>query len=316
MFNEIITFSFLLFAIYGLTTTAGVISERSGIVNIGLNGNVIAGALGSLMFHGWMSRGTFLHGFDTDPSFGVDLVALIVSGIFGVIVSFVFSIATVTLKGDHVIVGTAVNILMAALAFVFLFLDKSRSFSTPDYSGSVLISTTKVIHGFDYRDLVYFFIAIALMAIMWFMIRYTKFGLRMWASGENPLALAAAGVSVLRIRYQAQIIVGFISGVAGGIYMKYTLGNFNGGVEGIGFIAMALLVISQWRIHWVVLVAFVFAVIQSTLKAYNITLQNHNVPVEYVRAIPFAIPIIVLPFFSKVSKMPKFDGQIYDPSQR
>lgn len=319
MFNEMLNILLLLFAVYGLAMAAGVVSERSGIVNIGLNANIIAGALASLIVHGLLKLGGSA-GVQNQASFGVDFLGLLVGGLSGVIISWLFSVATITLKGDHVIVGTALNLLLPTIAFVVFILDKSNIFTIGDYdnkNGSIQLS--KALSGeFDWRNLIYAFIAIFLIGLTWFAIRYTKIGLRIWASGENPHALAAAGVNVHRVRYVAQVIVGFLSGIAGTIYLKSTNGIFTGDVGGIGFIAIAIIVIAQWRIHWGVLATFVFVVIQAALQAYNIEIVGQVGPGAqyFMEAVPFIVPILVLPFFRKISNMPKHDGLIYDASQR
>lgn len=309
----------VLFAVYGLAMTAGVVSERSGIVNIGLNANIIAGALGSLIVHGLLKLGGPTASFD-DTSFGVDFLGLLIAGLSGVIISWLFSIATITLKGDHVIVGTALNLLLPTISFIVFIFDKSNIFTSGDYDNkNGLIQLSRATSGeFDWRNIIYFFIAILLIGATWFGIRFTRIGLRLWASGENPHALASAGVNVHRVRYIAQIIVGFLSGVAGAIFLKSTKGVFSGDVGGIGFIAIAIIVISQWRIHWGVLATFVFVTIQAALTAYNIDIVKQVGPGAsyFMEAVPFIIPIIVLPFFRKISNMPKHDGLIYDASQR
>lgn len=316
-FNQIMSMSLLMFAIYSLITTAGIISERSGIVNVGLNGNIIAGAIGALVMHGALDLSKAVAFRQEDANFGIDLLSLVISGLFGVITSYLFSLATITLKGNHVIVGTAINILMPVIAFIIMYIDATTSNSftpttNPGKSGDIRVAAQG---GFDWRDIIYFFISIILIALSWVMIRYTKFGLRMWASGENPHALAAAGVNVHRIRYQAQIIVGFLSGVAGAVFLKWNNGSFSGNVGGLGFFALAMLVISQWRIHWAVPVVMIFAIVQSTLSVMQIRLST-IVPKEFMEIVPFAAPLVVLPFFKKISNMPKHDGLIYDPSQR
>lgn len=150
-FNQIMSMALLMFAIYGLVTTSGIISERSGIVNIGLNGNIIAGAIGALIMHGAFDLSKAIAFRQEDAIFGIDLLSLLVSGIFGIITSYLFSLATVTLKGNHVIVGTAINILMPVLAFVIMYIDATTSNSftpttTPGKVGDIRIAAQG---GFD-----------------------------------------------------------------------------------------------------------------------------------------------------------------------
>lgn len=321
MFNNILNFVILLFAIYGLVATAGIISERSGVVNIGLNANILAGALGALIFHGLMGLGA-KNAFGADPVLWVDMVSLIFSGLFGVVVSMLFSLATITLKADHVIVGTAMNILVPAVVFVFLFMDSKSTdamFAIKATSGIALVASENVFGNFDFYNLIYLAITAAIMGGMWFMIRYTRLGLRIWASGENPHALAAAGVDVHRTRFFAQFIVGFIAGVAGGMQLKYDAGSFTTlSAGGIGFVAIALLVIAQWRIHWAALVVSIYAIIMGVLRGFQDDIQVNlfQGAVEVFQIIPYVLPLIALPFFRNVSNMPKHDGLIYDAGQR
>ncbi len=150
-FNQIMSTALILFAVYGLATASGIVSERSGIVNIGLNGNIIAGVLGSLIMHGVLNMSKAATPNLEDASFGIDLLSLLISGLFGIVASYLFSIATVTLKGNHVIVGTAMNILMPTLAFVFMYLDAtSNNFFTPATTpGKVGAVTIASISGLD-----------------------------------------------------------------------------------------------------------------------------------------------------------------------
>lgn len=313
-FSEIMTLAVLLFAIYGLTSTAGIISERSGIVNLSLNGYLMIGAIGSLIAHGMFSRG-----FDAqEGSLAIDLVSILFGALFAMVSSILFSVATINLKGDHVIVGTAMNLLLASIGFMIRFMDLNSGepkFTRPGYSGSVMVHT--VPSGFDYTTLIYLFIAVAIMLLLWFVIRKTKFGLRLWASGENPNALAAAGVNVYTIRWSTQFIVAGLAGLAGGIFVVYKQGLYSGTVEGIGFIALAFIVLSQWRIHWAIPISVVFAVLQAWLQKEAFTFQTTHPGMNYaMEIIPFAIPIVALPFFKKISNMPKHDGLIYDKSKR
>lgn len=313
-FSEVMTLAVLLFAIYGLTSTAGILSERSGIVNLSLNGYLMIGAIGSLVAHGFLNRGVLAQ----EGSLTIDLVSILFGALFAMVSSILFSIATINLKGDHVIVGTAMNMLLASIGFMIRFMDNNRAepkFTNPGYSGAVMVHT--VPSGFDYSTLIYLAIALVIMALLWFMIRYTKFGLRVWASGENPNALAAAGVNVYAIRWATQFIVAGLAGLGGGIFIVYTQGLYSGSVEGIGFIALAFIVLSQWRIHWAIPVSIVFAILQAWLQKAAFSFQTTNPGLNYVmEIIPFAIPIVLLPFFKKVSNAPKHDGLIYDKSKR
>lgn len=158
-------------------------------------------------------------------------------------------------------------------------------------------------------------VAIVILLAGMFLINKTKIGLRIKASGEYPQALAAAGVSVYKTRYIALGIFGFLAGVAGALIMPL-LGSFSGHVNGYGFIAVAVLVVSSWKIKKLLIAAPVIGVLIAIGNSGELIPVINMIPREYIRMIPFIVPIVVLIFASKNSKAPKAVGQIYDKSKR
>ncbi|NOQ50333.1 MAG: hypothetical protein GQ557_01540 [Mycoplasmataceae bacterium] len=279
----------MLASIYSLVAIGGLISSRSGVVNISLDGTMIIGALA---FASIMQWDFLVNNF----GFFAFFFAALFAGIIGMIYSQLFSLATVNLMSDQVIVGTALNLFAPALSLtvLFLFFNQDVLNTFPDTGGQLSYA--------------FFFAAITIIIISCLALLLWKstYGLRLRSAGENPYALETAGKSVRKIRHQAISLTGFICGFAGGMFVIANSNTFNGSVNGSGFIAIAIVIFGQWTISrsvvGAVMIAFVVALAQPLI------IWVPAIPYELFNVIPFVLPIVALCFL-KSGKAPAAEGK-------
>ena len=288
-------------ASYLLASTAGLFSEKSGVVNIAIEGMMIMGAL---------TYSLFLKTTDpnSDHSY-MQYIALIAVMLVGIIFSLILSLGAVTFMGDNIIVGTAINILAPGLA---ILITKALN------NGNELIKLG------NYQDMqvfgksghFYIFLAISFLIIIatWFVFNKTKFGLRIKAAGENPNALAAAGVNVNKIRYQSLMISGALAALAGAFAVNI-VNTFTGNMNGMGYIAIALLIMSQWNILYIPLSSLLFSIIYALSYSYLTLSFLQDVPKIIFDILPFLLPIITMMIF-KSKGAPNSLGKPYNKEQR
>ncbi len=301
-FSLILESFIVLWASYMLASLAGLFSEKSGIVNIGLNGIMVMGAMSfSIVMASTQMRDTF--GVYTP------FIGLIVGGGVGILVSLLFGFFVINLYSDQIIVGTAINIIAAALSIIIIKSIYHQDFinftvDNPAFSSEMIINVIYIA---------FLVIAILIMIFCFFIFKNTKFGMRIKASGENPYALETSGVSVNKIRYQSVIISGFLAGMAGAIAMQSMQNNFQGTVNGMGYIAIAILIFGQWKVIGITIGSFVIAILMA-IGQYWLTFDI-NFPSEIVNTLPFVIPILVM-MVTKTSNAPKMVGKPFKKDER
>lgn len=281
-------------------------SERSGVVNIALEGLMILGAFFGFIFLNFMDGFSNVHFINL-------ILAFIVGGVAAMLFSLIHAYAAINLKANQIISATAINLFAPALAIIFARM----------YNGSISkeINFEKSYHVFNFLGLetnLGLFIGIAVLVIGNFVLYKTRFGLRLRACGEHPHAADSVGINVYKIRYIGVMISGFLAGVGGMILILSTLSAFNGSVSGYGFLALAVLIFGQWkpyRIAGAAMIFGVFRVIGSSYDSFDILL-NSGIKGEFYNMLPFVITIIVLIIYSKSSQAPKAAGEPYDPGKR
>lgn len=302
MFGTIINIALILTAALALGALSGYFSEKAGIANIAVEAFMIFGAFGYSLLYPALYES--MSGWAIIPS-------LLLAGVLGVVGSSIFAALTINLKSDHIIAGTALNILAPAITMMVVTSTFDKSYinlSVPsdffklgDINGTTIVLTI---------------VAAIFIGLSIFINKKTVLGMRIKASGEHPQALASAGVSVYKTRWTALIISGFLGGVAGGIIL-WRIGNiFNGNMQGFGFIAVAILVLASWKVARVGIFAVGFALLIAFAEAAIGIEWLSFLPKEFVNMIPFILPIVVLAFTSRKSRAPKAVGQIYDESKR
>ncbi|MCC3161191.1 MAG: ABC transporter permease [Mollicutes bacterium PWAP] len=308
--NSFLTGFVIISIVYMLASISGLFAERSGTINLSINGGMIvaAGAYAFTMYV--LTHSNFGNGL-INFSIWMIFVGLLSSLIIGIMIGFLLSFATITLRSDQVITGTAINIIAPIITIIALW--SLNSFSSIDMNPYIMTTfsnlTTLEI------AIITFVIFSILIFILWLIMKFTSFGLRLKSAGENPQALAMSGISVVKTKYIAILISSILSALAGFVWIALPglSSSFNNNVEGIGFLALGILIIGQWRFHWVILSGILFSILYSVVHTYTEQFAN----AKYILyAIPYIGSIIALPLVSKYSRTPKAIGIPYINSGR
>jgi simple sugar transport system permease protein len=303
-----------------ITALGGLVSERSGVVNIGLEGLMIIGTfVGAYVIH------LFAQGLEPGQgvSFGMVAVALIAASLAGGLFSLLHAYASITLNANQIISGTAINMLAAAFAL----------FMSELLTGSERLGVLSGVRRFDFPvlskipvigDLLFTkmylttYLVFVIVIIVWFVLYKTPVGLRLRSCGEFPQASASMGINVLRMRYTGVFVSGLFAGLGGAILVLTYKGEFTGAVDGLGFLALATLIFGQWK-PWKVLGAsffFGFMRTMSTMASVNDGLKALALPQELYKALPYILTLVALVIFSKNTVGPKALGETYDAGKR
>lgn len=296
-----------------ITALGGLYSERSGVVNIGLDGLMIVGS-----FVGAFSISIF------EESMGGNtpvLLGLLVAAIAGAIFSLLHAFASITLKADQVISGTAINMIAGALT-VFLARTITGS-GNIRIKGRLLkesipgLSEIPIIGPLFFTD-VYLttVIVLLILIISTFVLYKTKFGLRLRACGENPHAADAAGINVYRMRYIAVMISGAFASLGGAVIISTYGGEFNGSVAGLGFLALAALIFGQWKPLGILGATFFFGFAATLANVSQAIPELQQVSPMLLKIFPYVATLVALIVFSKRSQAPKAVGEIFDKGKR
>ena len=298
-----------------IVALGGMFSERSGVINIALEGIMVMGAFTSIffinMFQGSMSGQ------------GLLIIAILIAAVTGAIFSLLHAFAAINLKADQTISGTALN--MFAPAFAIFIARIINGVQQVQFTDTFHIDKVPVLGDIPVIGPILFqncyittYIGFAIFAIAAIVINKTRFGLRLRACGENPQAADSVGINVYKIRYAGVIISGALAGIGGLVFVIPTSTNFNASVAGYGFLALAVLIFGQWRTGSILGAAFFFGVMKTLSSAYSgiPVLKDLPIPNEVYKMIPYIATLIVLAFLSKNSKAPKAAGIPYDKGTR
>ncbi len=299
---------------------AGMFSERSGVVNIALEGIMAVGAFVSITF-------IFLVKNSWTVNNWVFLLAIIIAAAAGLVFSILHAYAAINIKSNQIISGTALNMFAPAIA-VFLaraaisgnqhinfpnnnfFIRKIPTLSDIPFIGPIFFT----------RTFITVYIGFLILIVAYIVMFKTRFGLRLRSCGEHPQASDAAGINVKKMRYAGVLISGALAGI-GGLFLFVPIGNTldtSLGASGYGFLALAVLISGQWKPGKILLYSLVFGFF---VKIANKTalipfLDNLNIPTDFIAMTPYIITIIVLIFTSKNSQAPRASGEPYDPGKR
>jgi general nucleoside transport system permease protein len=267
-----------------LAALGGLLSERSGVINIALEGLMLAGAFTSAVV-------TYYAG-----SPWVGLLAGIGAGVF---VAAIHAIACIKFDSNQVVTGTAINILMFGVPTLLSGALFGTTGSTPQIPRANLIPTAPII------------VAFVLVPVLWYVLYRTPFGLRLRAAGEKPEAADTAGISVAGIRYSGVLLSGALAAI-GGAYLSIGQSSLftRNMTAGRGFIALAALIFGKWRPVQTMLACLLFGF----AEAAAIQMQGvvRYVRVEYIQIIPYVLTIVVLAVFIGASRAPRALGQPYE----
>lgn len=298
-----------------IVALGGMFSERSGVVNIALEGIMIIGAFAGILFINFFQESL--------PGQPVLLLAILVSALSGMLVSLAHAYASINMKADQVISGTAIN--MFAPAFAIYVARMIRTVQQIPFINQFRVSSVPLLGSIPVIGQLFFqntyittYLGFLILLISWLVLYKTRLGLRLRACGEHPQAADSVGISVYKMRYIGVIISGALAGIGGLVFVIPTSTNFNASVSGYGFLALAVLIFGQWKPIRIMFAAFFFGLLKAVSSSYSgiSFLQNINIPSYFYKMLPFAVTLIVLVFTSKKSQAPRAAGMPYDKGGR
>lgn len=320
-----------------IAALAGIFAERSGIINLALEGIMIFGAFCGVLFVRIMQENMILV---KEQGQLLMLLAMLVASIMGALFSLLLSFSAINLKADQTIGGTALNLLAPAFVLFFInllthqnvmgmaigdaaswFMIKPSTFGLPrdtdfGFLGNLLINKVYLST----------YICLILFLVLSIILYRTKFGLRLRSCGENPQAADSLGINVYKMRYAGTTISGALAGLGGFVYALTTANCASTGeVAGFGFLALAVMIFGNWTPLNTALAAILFGLFKCIAATYasidingdGVALLAHIGVSPYVyRLLPYLITLVVLAFTSKNSRVPKAEGIPYDKGSR
>lgn len=297
-----------------ITALGGLFSERSGIVNIALEGLMIIGAFsGALTIH-------YLSGV-IDNNTLVLWLGLLAAVVAGILFSILHAFASINLNADQIISGTAINLIATALT-IFLARNMTGSGNIRITSGFTpsnvpFLSDIPVIGDlFFTKTYPTTWFVLAILFISSFILYKTRFGLRLRSCGEFPQAAEAAGINVRRVRYSGVLISGAFAGLGGALIIVTYAGEFTGTVSGLGFLALASLIFGQWKPLGVLAATFFFGFASTIANVSQVIPELAVIPPILLKIFPYVVTLIALVIFSKSSQAPKAVGETFDSGKR
>lgn len=297
-----------------LVALGGCFAEHSGVINLGLEGIMVLGALGGALVMKYLPAGT--------SPFVMILLTLLGSIVLGVLFSSLLAVACINFKADQTIVGTALNMLGVAAATVIVKAINTAA-NPDDVSSTIQYASAKKaflvnIGGFEFNW--FMLVAIIALIIAYITLYKTKFGLRLMACGEHPQAADSVGINVYKTRWAGVLISGILGGLGGICYILAGVSEwkFENGVAGFGFLALAVMIFGQWKPTRIALAALLFGLFRALSNVYFGFgfLVNLHIPGSVYNMLPYIISLIVLAFTSKKSRAPKAEGIPYDKGSR
>jgi simple sugar transport system permease protein len=296
-----------------ITALGGLFSERSGIVNIALEGIMMVGAFAAASVTVILEPLTPL----------APWIGLAVAIVAGILLSLLHAIASINLKANQVISGTALNILSGGVTIylcqIIFHQQRSKSFSNGIQKMTVPYLSKIPIIGkiFFIENYPTIYLAVFLVLLTWFIVYKTPFGLRLRSCGENPQAAASMGINVKGMRYFGVLASGALGGLAGGVMVLTADIQFTQlSIHGTGFIALASLVFGRWNPFGILGVGLFFG-FSTALSFYAKDISFLKaLPAEFFYMLPYVLTIVALIFFAGKSVGPKASGEIYDSGKR
>ena len=310
----LIQYTLIFASVLVLVALGGCISEHSGVINLGLEGIMVIGALGGALMMKYLPAGS--------SAFVTIVLTVLMAILAGVIYSSLLAVSCINFKADQTIVGTALNMLGVAAATVIV--KALNSAENPDNPSSEIsyIAQKKAflvnINGFEFNwFMVLAVLALILVAIM---LYKTRFGLRLMACGEHPQAAASVGISVYKMRWAGVLLSGALGGLGGLVYITAGVSQwkFENGVAGFGFLSLAVMIFGQWKPKHIAWAAVLFGMFRALSNVYSgfPFLARMNIPSGVYNMLPYIISLVVLAFTSKHSRAPKAEGIPYDKGSR
>ncbi len=305
----LVQYTLIFASVLVLVALGGCFSEHSGVINIGLEGIMVMGALGGALMMKYLPEGM------AAPV--IILLVVLASMIVGMVFSLLLGVAAIRFKADQTLVGTAINLLGPAAAVVLV-----RAINTAESVDNV---SSTVAYGQAKKA---FILNIGKFEFNWFMViavsyvilYKTRFGLRLCACGEHPQAADSVGINVYKMRYAGVLISGALGGLGGLVYITAGVSEwkFENGVAGFGFLALAVMIFGQWKPVNIGLAALLFGLFRALSNVYTgfDALVALKIPSTVYNMLPYIISLVVLVFVSGKSRAPKAEGIPYDKGQR
>jgi simple sugar transport system permease protein len=288
-----------------VTSLGGLYSERSGVTNLGLEGLMLIGYFASALTI------KLVQVYDVALALPLGLLAAVVAGgLFSLLHAF----ASINLKADQIISGTAINMLASALT-VYLARTISGSGNIRILMGIIrkdvpLLSKIPIIGPLFFSQSYWTtWLCLLIWALSWILLYKTSFGLRLRACGEHPSAVASAGINVHRMRYFGVVMSGALAGLGGGVILVTYSGEFNGTVAGLGYLAIAALIFGQWKPLGILGATFFFGIATTIANVSQVIPSLDVVPPAIFKVFPYVATLLALVLFSKHSAAPKASGE-------
>ena len=327
-----------------IVALAGVFAERSGIINLALEGIMIFGAFVGVLFvrlvqqWGWFDAAKEAGNWLSLQGFMC--MTMLVAGLLGAVFSLLLAFAAINLKADQTIGGTALNLMAPALVlFLIRLLANQNTLQMDNGDAASWFMIKKTMLGFEKTDQLGFlgetflnkvylstYICILIFVILSIILYKTRFGLRLRSCGENPQAADSLGINVVRMRYAGVTISGALAGMGGFVYAMTTANcSANGDVAGFGFLALAVMIFGNWKplnIAGASLLFGLFKCIAASYSSIDINgdgvygLSQIGLNANFYRLLPYLITLLVLAFTSRNSRAPKAEGIPYDKGKR
>ncbi len=327
-----------------IVALAGVFAERSGIINLALEGIMIFGAFIGVLFVRSMQEFDFFVNAARSGGWvalqGLEIAAMLVAALLGAVFSLLLSFASINLKADQTIGGTALNLLAPALVLFLVRIIANQNtlrLVTGDSASWFMIKKSTLgidkdvdlgFLGETFLNKVYLatYICILVFIVLSVILYTTRFGLRLRSCGENPQAADSLGINVYRMRYIGTTISGALAGMGGFVYAMTTANcTANGDVAGFGFLALAVMIFGNWKPLNIAGAALLFGLFKCIAAAYATLdingdgvymLAELGISSHFYRMLPYLITLVVLAFTSKKSRAPKAEGIPYDKGKR
>lgn len=310
----LIQYTLIFASVLILVALGGCISEHSGVINLGLEGIMVMGAMGGALAMRYLPAGS--------PAIVIILCVILAAALVGMLYSALLAVACINFKADQTIVGTALNMLGVAAATVIV--KAINTAANPDDVSSVIQypipkqALLVDINGFEFN----WFMLVTLIALVlvYVMLYKTRFGLRLMACGEHPQAAASVGINVFKMRWAGVLISGALGGLGGIVFITAGVSEwrFEYGVAGFGFLSLAVMIFGAWHPVKIALAALLFGMFRALSNVYMgfDLLASLNIPSQVYNMLPYIISLIVLAFTSEKSRAPKAEGIPYDKGTR
>ena len=310
----LIQYTIIFSSVLILVALGGCFSEHSGVINLGLEGIMVIGALGGALTMRYLTG--------IAEGFWMIMAVILAAALLGMLYSALLAVASIHFNADQTIVGTALNMLGLAGATVIVKAINTAA-NPNDVSSTVQYVEAKKsfitnIGGFEFN----WFMLVAVIALVaaYIVLYKTRFGLRLMACGEHPQAASSVGINVQKMRWAGVLISGFLGGLGGICFILVGVSEwkFEVGVSGFGFLSLAVMIFGQWKPQRIALAALLFGFFRALSKVYfgfDFMMELH-IPSLVYNMMPYIISLVVLALTSKRSRAPKAEGIPYDVSRR